>query len=149
MKRFAMFMAAAVALGTVTIYGSTAQAEQAGAQTGAHPRVGQRRIGRLAQALGLTDAQKAQIKSILQAQRPKVQAVRQNSSLSPEEKKSQLKAIGKETRAQIAAILTPEQKQKLAELRKRHQGGRHGDKNAANKPAPGGATSSSGTTDSK
>ena len=79
-----------------------------------------KRMAKLADALGLTDAQKAQIKPILMNAAQQVRAVRKDTTLSPEAQKTKLKAIRKSTKQQIAAILTPEQKKKLAAMR--HQG---------------------------
>ena len=66
--------------------------------------------------LNLTDAQKAQIQTIMQSTREKVKAVREDSSLTPDAKKTQITALRKDSRQQINALLTPEQQQKLKDL---------------------------------
>ncbi len=63
--------------------------------------------------LNLTEAQKAQIKPILQAAREKVKAVRADSSLTPDAKKAKMQAIRRDAKSQVAALLTPEQREKL------------------------------------
>jgi len=131
-KRFMLITTAALALGAFTVFGQPAMAGQEPGQTqGQHQQrhMGMRMKG-LAKKLNLTDAQKAQIKSIMKEQRPKVRAIRQDNSLTPEQKKAKLQALRKETQEKIAAILTPEQKEKMKELRQQH-GRRHGHKNAA------------------
>lgn len=102
---------------------SLAGAKKAGAGAGQHAG---KRLTKMAGALGLTDAQKAQIKPILMDAARQARAVRQNTSLSPEAQKTQMKAISGNARKQIAAILTPAQKAKLAAARHQHKNGKAG-----------------------
>src|SRR5579885_838453 len=76
-----------------------------------HARRGRRGAGfeRMAQALNLTDEQKSQIQPILQQQRQKLEALRNDNSLSQEQKREQFQQIREQTRSQINAILTPDQ----------------------------------------
>lgn len=84
-----------------------------------------KRLQKVAQTLDLTDAQKAQIKPILRSAAQQVKALRQDTSLTPEQQKAKRKAIRQDTLTQIAAILTPTQKAKLAAMRhKGHKGAR-------------------------
>jgi Spy/CpxP family protein refolding chaperone len=78
--------------------------------------------GRLLQSLNLTDAQKAQVKSIFQDAKTKVQAVRNDKSLTPDQQKTQIRGIFKAAKEQVEQVLTPEQKQKLAQERKEMRG---------------------------
>jgi Spy/CpxP family protein refolding chaperone len=64
---------------------------------------------RLAQILNLTDAQKAQVQPILDAERQKMRDLRENTSLSMDEKRAQVKEIREKTTAQMQPVLTPEQ----------------------------------------
>ena len=75
---------------------------------------------KIAQALDLTEAQKSQIKPILQTGRSQIKALRADTSLTHEQKVAQIKAIRAEIRAQIKAILTPEQLEKWKTLRHHH-----------------------------
>lgn len=102
---------------------SLAGAKHAGTGAGKHAG---KRMAKMADELGLTDAQKAQIKPILMNAALKVRTVRQNTSLSPEARKAQLKDIRKSTKQQIAAILTPAQKQRLAATRHHRKNGKAG-----------------------
>lgn len=102
---------------------SLAGAKKAGAGAGQHAG---KRLAKLADALGLTAAQKAQIRPIVTDAARKARAVRQDAGLSPEARKAQLKAIRKDSMRQMAAILTPEQKQKLAAMRHHRKNGRNG-----------------------
>lgn len=92
------------------------------AKNGVHKTPEQRAARRerkqeMAQELGLTDAQKTQLKAIHQATRAKVQAVRANTTLSAEEQHAQIKALHKSARQQMMALLTPQQRAKMKTLR--------------------------------
>lgn len=83
--------------------------------------------------LDLTDAQKAQIKPILGAAREKIKAVRADASLTADAKKARMQAIRKDAKSQVAALLTPKQREKLRAGRgpgkgnvKAVKAGRHG-----------------------
>lgn len=67
--------------------------------------------------LNLTDAQKAQIKPILRAAREKIKAVRADTGLTPDARKAKARAIREETKARVAALLTPEQRAKIRAVR--------------------------------
>ena len=71
----------------------------------------------MAQQLNLTPQQKEKILPILAAEVPKVNAIRNDNSLSRIEKTQKLKAIHQQTDPQMKAILTPEQYQKLQAMR--------------------------------
>ena len=71
----------------------------------------------IAQQLNLTPQQKEKILPILVAEGPKVQAVKNDNSLSRMQKMQQLRAIHQQTDPQMKAILSPEQYQKLKAIR--------------------------------
>ncbi len=71
----------------------------------------------LAKHLNLTDEQKAKIKSIVENARQEAQKVRANSSLTPQEKRTRLRDLRRNTRQEIGSVLTPEQRTKLQKLR--------------------------------
>ncbi len=85
-----------------------------GANQGGH-------LGKMSAALGLTDAQKTQMKPILQSARTQAKAVKADTSLSPADRKSKLQAIRKSTMTQIRPLLTPAQKQELRDMRRSHK----------------------------
>lgn len=72
----------------------------------------------LATQLALTPEQKRQLIPVLVAEAPKVQAIKADSSLTKIQKLQQLKAIHAQTDPQVKAILSPEQYQKLQEIRR-------------------------------
>jgi len=71
----------------------------------------------MAQQLNLTPQQKEKILPILADEVPKVQAIKNDNSLSKIQKVQQLRAIHQQTDPQMKAILSPEQYQKLTAIR--------------------------------
>jgi Spy/CpxP family protein refolding chaperone len=74
---------------------------------------------RVLQQLDLTPEQRTQVRSLFQQQRQQVQAVRQDQSLTPEQRQAKIKAIRQGTQEQMLASLTPDQRQRLTEIRER------------------------------
>jgi Spy/CpxP family protein refolding chaperone len=72
--------------------------------------------------LGLTDAQSAKLKANGEEFRNKAKAIRDNNSLSQEQKKEQVKALAQQNRENMKSILTPEQMEKLKAGRKNKMG---------------------------
>ncbi len=77
---------------------------------------------RMFQALNLTDDQKAKVQTILQGERSQIQALRNNTSLTDEQKKQQIRELRKNDHQQLLAVLTPEQQAKMKELRQGKEG---------------------------
>ena len=71
----------------------------------------------ISQQLNLTPEQKAKILPILADEGPKVQAIKNDNSLSRMQKIQQIRAIHHQTDPQMKAILSPEQYQKLQAIR--------------------------------
>jgi Spy/CpxP family protein refolding chaperone len=94
-----------------------------------------KRMGFMAQKLNLTDAQKAQLKPMFQQQRAQMQALKADTTLTPDQKQAKAKEIRAEGRKQFLAVLTPDQQQKLREMRSRHQQ-RNGSETSS-QPGPG------------
>jgi protein CpxP len=76
----------------------------------------ERRLEMMKKHLNLSDDQTAQAKSILDGQRVKMEAVRSNTSLSEQDRRSQMKVIHEDEDVKIHAILTPDQKTKYDEM---------------------------------
>lgn len=66
--------------------------------------------------LDLTPQQKADVQSILKDATARVKDIRQNTNLSPQDKKARLMEIRKNVRQDIMALLTPEQKAKILQF---------------------------------
>ena len=76
----------------------------------------------LSEKLNLTDDQKAKLKPILQDQMQQMKAVHEDSSLSPEQKRTKMKSIHESFHDKINAVLTPEQQTKFKEMQQEHTG---------------------------
>ncbi len=84
------------------------------------------RLKKLATELNLTDAQKAQLQPILQSARQQAKAIKDNTTLSADARKSQLKELNKSTRTQMMAILTPAQRAQLKAIKKEKHEAKNG-----------------------
>jgi Spy/CpxP family protein refolding chaperone len=79
---------------------------------------------RVAKELNLTADQQTKMKSIMQSANQQERTIKQNQSLSQDDKHAQIKQLRDSTKSQISAILTPDQQQKFAQM---HTGkGGHG-----------------------
>jgi Spy/CpxP family protein refolding chaperone len=83
------------------------------------------RLEHLSEALGLTDAQKEQIKPILKSEFEQMKALKDDTTTDKEQKKEKFRSIRKASDEQIKAILTPEQVEKWKEMRKEHREEKH------------------------
>ena len=75
----------------------------------------------LAQKLNLTDAQKEQFQQIGRDMRKQGMAIRQDSSLSSDQKKEKMLALRNQAHQQMFSVLTPEQKEQLKQMREQHK----------------------------
>jgi Spy/CpxP family protein refolding chaperone len=82
------------------------------------------RGGRIAKALNLTDAQKSELKPLLRNARGQILSIRNDTTLTPDERKQKMKAIREEVRTGVQQILTPEQMQQLRTLRQQARAAR-------------------------
>jgi len=71
----------------------------------------------LAKQLQLTPQQEKQLMPILEADAPKIEAIKNNASLGPLQKLQQIKAIHEQSDPQVKAILTPQQYEQLQQIR--------------------------------
>jgi Spy/CpxP family protein refolding chaperone len=78
-------------------------------------------MAKIAQELGLTDSQKAQIKPILMDAKAQKKAIEADTKLTQDEKRARLTDLRKQTKGKIDAVLTPEQKAKWEALRKQYR----------------------------
>lgn len=113
MQKQLLGVALTVAAGLVLAFGQPALAK--GAHQGG-------RLGKMAGTLGLTDAQKAQMKPILESARTQAKAVKADTALSPADRKAKMQAIRRSSMMQMGTILTPDQKLKMRELRRSRKG---------------------------
>jgi Spy/CpxP family protein refolding chaperone len=145
MKRIILSTALAVALtGAVAIAQqqtppASPQDTPAGAPMhhGHHQPDPQRQAARLAKQLNLSADQTAKLTPILADTDQKFQALRQNSSLTPDQRHEQMRSIHQNTEQQLATVLTPDQLQQFKTMRHNHRGnGPRGPSTQAQPPAP-------------
>ena len=79
------------------------------------------RLEAVAKQLHLTREQEKQLVPILRAEEPKLQAIKNDTSLSRAEKLQQLRAVHNESDPQVRAILTPAQYQQLQPMRRQRR----------------------------
>ena len=124
---------------------------QTGQDGGQRRGPGARRGGRgqdrhmkmLAQKLNLTDAQKQQFQQIGQQMRQQGMAIHRDSSLTNDQKSEKMQGLRKQAHQQMFAVLTPEQKEQLKQLREQHRKDQEkekgsGDQASAKKPGSSG-----------
>ena len=83
------------------------------------------RVQHLTNALNLTTDQQAKVKSILEDQKNQMVSLKQDTSLSKQDRHAKLQATHQDTRQKIQAVLTDDQKAKFEQmqaLRKEHMG---------------------------
>ena len=73
----------------------------------------------MSRRLDLSESQQSTIQSYLAAQKTQIQALRDNTALTQEQRREQIQTLRQQTRENIRATLTPDQQQKLDDLRQR------------------------------
>ncbi|MEJ2009739.1 MAG: hypothetical protein P8Z30_16560 [Acidobacteriota bacterium] len=76
----------------------------------------EQQLARMTTQLHLTDAQQAKIKPILQKQHKEMVALRQDTSMSREDRFAKFREIRKETMTKIHPILTTEQQEQMEKM---------------------------------
>lgn len=77
--------------------------------------------------LGLSQEQFSEIKPLLEDEAAKLKTLKNDASLSEAEKRSKAREVSSEIREKIGALLTPEQKEKAADLMRSRAGSPAGD----------------------
>lgn len=108
MKNHTYLVISALSIAIFALLAPTSFAQKAGAMSKAQA---------IAQQLNLTPQQKEKILPILVDEGPKVNAIKNDNSLSKMQKMQQIRAIHQQTDPQMKAILSPEQYQKLRQIR--------------------------------
>jgi protein CpxP len=80
-----------------------------------------RRLEEVAKQLQLTRHQEKQLVPILEAEEPKLEAIRNDPSLSRVQKLQRLQAVHDQSNPQVKSILTPEQYQQLQAIRQKRR----------------------------
>ncbi len=85
------------------------------------PRDPHKMAMRLSRKLNLTPDQTAKVEPILAERQQKIQAVKANTSLTPDQVHQQMHEIGKSTHAELAGVLTPDQMQQMKSMHRAHE----------------------------
>jgi len=108
---FARFAAFTLTLALLVGFSAVSHAQTAASSGKAQ------KLAALAKQLQLTPQQEKQLMPILEADAPKIEAVKNNASLGPLQKLEQIKAIRAQSDPQVKAILTPQQYDQLQQIR--------------------------------
>ncbi|MGZ4786873.1 MAG: hypothetical protein ACXVZX_00025 [Terriglobales bacterium] len=85
------------------------------------------RMARMAKKLNLTQEQQDKLKPVFEKQHEQAKAIKNDSSLTQDQKKEKFQALRQDTMAQVNGILTPEQQQQWQQMRAKHHHGNKGD----------------------
>ena len=118
MKSTKTWLVVAVAAGTLLGGSSALYAQNATNTPPANAHGGMKSRQNIAKQLDLTEDQKPKYDAIMKGAAEKGRALREDTSLTAEEKKTKAKAIKEDTTAQLKVVLTPEQFAKWQELSK-------------------------------
>ena len=126
MKMTKTLALAAVVAGAL-LAGSTLRAQDA--STDKHPGSpgmrGRPNVEQIAKELKLTDDQKTKLEAAIKDQQTKMKALREDTSLSKEDRHAKMKEIHEGFMTSVKAILTPEQLEKWQKhMQRRPQGGK-------------------------
>ena len=113
MKKTAVVLAA----GALGMFLTAMTPVQALAQQAAAKEQKLDRLEELSKQLNLTPEQKVKLLPILKADAPKLEAIKNNTSLTKLQKLEQIRAVHQQSDPQVKAILTPEQYQQLQTIR--------------------------------
>jgi Spy/CpxP family protein refolding chaperone len=100
----------------------------------------EQRLKRMTEALNLTSDQQAKIKTIMESEKTKMDALRDDTSVEGEAKRDKAMQIRKDSQASIREVLTADQQAKFdkmqAEMRNRGSRGPHPDGEKPQNPPP-------------
>lgn len=130
-NRFLPFILSGAMMLPIAALAQTGAAPDNSANTATSQAPDKERGEKFAEKLNLTPEQKADLKSIRENEKQQAQAIKNDSSLTPDQKKAKFKELRKSSHEQMMAKLTPDQQAKFKEMRKEHRGHRHGRKGEA------------------
>ena len=113
-------LSALVILGQVAFSASPQQGERRRGGPGMGMDPGER-VENLSKQLNLTDEQKPKVRAIFEDEMKQRQAMRDDASLSREDRMEKMRAMNESTQKQIAKILTADQKKKWDEIMKENR----------------------------
>jgi len=115
MQRMKMLTLAVCMFSTPMVLARPQAAQQpAPPQAGPHmPPSVEERMARLSKELDLSQEQRDKIRPLIEEQVKQLHELRENTNLTPDQRREKAGALMKETHEKIAAVLNPEQKEKL------------------------------------
>ena len=143
LKLLSGLLASAMVLPAAFAQTSTPPPPPAGTDTPPPPYGGTRgggpehRVQMLQQALNLTPDQTTQVKALLETERTKMEALRSNTALTQDDRRSQMMAIHGDTTTKMHALLSTEQATKYDSLEARMRQRRQDGGNPPPPPPPG------------
>ena len=148
MKRW--LLTAAMLLLSVAVFAQASAPQDQGAEEGGHQAAGMRRhmdpqqqLDHLSKQLNLNDDQKQKVKPLLDQQAEQMQSLRQDTSLSQQDRRAKFQEIHQSTMSQIRSVLDEKQQKKFdktmqkQEERRAHrmgEGGPQGGQSGGNNP---------------
>ena len=129
------------ATATVLCMGTTAWAQDNQTPPAGHHQRGEgmtadAQLEHMSQALNLTDDQKTKIKPILEDSMKQMQQLRQDTSLSQEDRRAKMQQIHESAMSQIKPILTDDQQKKLESMHGPGDRGHRGNKSSDQGTSP-------------
>jgi Spy/CpxP family protein refolding chaperone len=127
MKRVMITIALGAAMLATGAMAQTSSTDQSNNSTATQPEQGKHHFGRrhhggmnmkkMAEKLNLSQQQQDQLKPIFEKQREQAKAIRQDNSLTQDQKKEKMQALHQDFQTQVSGILTPEQQQQVAQMK--------------------------------
>jgi len=130
MRKNLLFVGTAVAMlaSSLVLHAQMQQGQEQGmGQSGrgpGQPITADQRLERMSKQLNLSEAQQQQIKPILENESTQMQALRDNTSLSQQDRWAKMTQIRQEFAAQVKPILNADQQKQFEEMMSRQRQGR-------------------------
>ena len=104
---------------------SSTEMNKPGTENKGFHKKGKHHKAEMMKQLNLNDEQKAKLKEMKSAEQGKKDAIKNDSKLTEEQKKEQMKALKDERRKNMQSVLTDEQKQKVKEMKSKMKDEKH------------------------
>lgn len=112
----------------------TPQAQQGNWGHGHHGMDPDAQLSHMTKRLNLSADQQSQIRPALVDRQQRMEALRQDQSLSPQDRHEKMQAIQQDTRSRIEAVLNDQQKQQFESMQQHMRGHRGGAPDEMNNP---------------
>jgi len=117
-------LAVAMACCGTALYAQQDNMGQGGPPAGHHMQMTpDQQLQRMTKTLNLSDDQQQKIKPLLENQSQQMQSLRQDTTMSREDRMAKMQQIRQSTNEQIKEILNPDQQKQFEQMQNRHGGG--------------------------